>query len=368
VLDATLTNTPTIFAPNSSARYQTVEFDATANINKFGFRGDEESLEKGQIIAIGDSFTFGFGLADESTWPTLLENYLSRRGQKTQVYNLGSPGSQTSYHADIALNYADALQPSVVILSVLLGDDFQQVHEQRLRYESSASPVARLFAPVTQELKATLIASLPGFYKLYHFFKFRTHDDSAPQDEANVVTAGWAAQATELISTRNLDLPGEVRQNALAGNINPGLLLLGDEYPDRSWKFWQDVEQADAEALHTIEELEKKIRRLNKVVESHGGQLFILSMPSGELVQSQFMMSFRDYGANIPDANLESLLPELILRDIARRSGAQFIPTLETFREHAALRPDTHLFFPIDGHLTPRGSAVIAAIVSQRLQ
>jgi hypothetical protein len=368
VLDASLSNTPTIFAPNSSARYKTVEFDAVANINKFGFRGDETDLKKGQVIVVGDSFTFGFGLSNDSVWPRLLENSLSEKSKETDVYNLGSPGSNTAYHVDIAMNYVDALQPSVVVLSVLLGDDFQQVHEARLKHEESSSYLSKLVSPVKSVIKSKLIALLPGSYKLYHFFKYKKHATAALEEEPNVVTSGWSIEAADLISERGLELPASVKKNALSGNINPGLLVLGDEFPNRSWSFWKDVTQSDSEALLTLDKLDEKIGRLNTTVELHGGKLFLLSMPSGGFVRSQFTESYRDYGANIPEESLESLLPELILKDIAHKNGVQFIPTLEVFREYTELYPNEPVFFPIDGHLTPFGGQVIASIVSKHLE
>jgi hypothetical protein len=56
-----------VLTPESSVRYKTVEFDIVAQANRFGFRGDKSTIRTGQIVAIGDSYTFGWGV----TLPTL---------------------------------------------------------------------------------------------------------------------------------------------------------------------------------------------------------------------------------------------------------------------------------------------------------
>ncbi|MSQ03498.1 MAG: hypothetical protein EXR71_16675 [Myxococcales bacterium] len=44
-----------------------------------------------RIVAIGDSTTFGWGVADNETWPARLQAELTRRGQKVEVLNAGVP-------------------------------------------------------------------------------------------------------------------------------------------------------------------------------------------------------------------------------------------------------------------------------------
>ena len=58
-----------LFPPYSAVRYETIEFDIHAYINNLGFRGDDTTAEKGhntRIVAIGDSFTFGWGASTKS--------------------------------------------------------------------------------------------------------------------------------------------------------------------------------------------------------------------------------------------------------------------------------------------------------------
>ena len=68
--DAALPFTAGLFPLNSKVRFRTLDYDAVANINAFGFRGTQQEVRSGQIVVVGDSFTFGLGSGDEGTWPS----------------------------------------------------------------------------------------------------------------------------------------------------------------------------------------------------------------------------------------------------------------------------------------------------------
>ncbi len=96
------------------------------SIDELGFRGG--SARSGAIgrpvLAVGDSCTFGIGIDDDQTWPTMLERMLRDRLPESNalVLNAGVPG----YSAFQALQYLRTrgldLQPSMVIVGVGLND------------------------------------------------------------------------------------------------------------------------------------------------------------------------------------------------------------------------------------------------------
>ena len=61
--------------------------------NRFGRRDWEwtDSVMKDpcNIVFIGDSFVFGYGVNDADTVPTLLERELEEQGKKVEVFNFG---------------------------------------------------------------------------------------------------------------------------------------------------------------------------------------------------------------------------------------------------------------------------------------
>ena len=60
-------------------RHRSWEFDVTIRANSAGFPDDEASLEKPEIIILGDSYAAGWGVEQEQAFPALLEQQLDRR-------------------------------------------------------------------------------------------------------------------------------------------------------------------------------------------------------------------------------------------------------------------------------------------------
>lgn len=59
--------------PTVTVRHKNREFDVKIRTNSMGLRDDEQSLSAPEIIAIGDSFTMGFGVEQDSTFPQMIE-------------------------------------------------------------------------------------------------------------------------------------------------------------------------------------------------------------------------------------------------------------------------------------------------------
>ena len=93
-------------------------------------------------------------MSAEETFPEKLEASLQTSGVDLEVYNLGAPGTPISHHLTVAEHYIKELSPKIVILSVLLSDDFQQEAERRvlekLKPRDFVSGLKRCFELVSQ--------------------------------------------------------------------------------------------------------------------------------------------------------------------------------------------------------------------------
>ncbi len=116
----------------SSASYPGVGGEATRvvtyTVNELGFRGPSVAKEKPagvyRIIALGDSFTYGTGVDDQDTWPTLLERELRSLApdRPVEVLNWGVPAYNTRQEIAL-LNYrGPAYQPDLVLLCCYVND------------------------------------------------------------------------------------------------------------------------------------------------------------------------------------------------------------------------------------------------------
>jgi len=102
--------------------------DEEVEINRQGLRGPDVTREvppgTRRVLALGDSQTFGNGLALGDTWPTLLEAELERRfpEQDWQVLNAGISGTDTWQHAYLLAELADAIDFDAVVLAFYVND------------------------------------------------------------------------------------------------------------------------------------------------------------------------------------------------------------------------------------------------------
>ena len=96
--------------------------------NAFGFRGpdfaDVASGREAIVVVLGDSYAFGYGVDDSSTFPVLLEQALQQSypGERARVINLGIPGYDTSQELAVLQEWGPRLRPRLVLLQYHLND------------------------------------------------------------------------------------------------------------------------------------------------------------------------------------------------------------------------------------------------------
>lgn len=59
--------------PNNQCQFSNVEFSNTIKTNSKGVRDDEASLSRPDVICIGDSYTMGWGVEQDQSFPSVLE-------------------------------------------------------------------------------------------------------------------------------------------------------------------------------------------------------------------------------------------------------------------------------------------------------
>ena len=103
--------------------------------NADGFRADKEFVQQGPVVLVGDSFTFGTGVAYEHTFGALLENRLGT----APVYNFAMPGFGID-QMWMALKYqAFRFKPKLVVVA-FVDEDFTRSLTAYRKYEGFNKP------------------------------------------------------------------------------------------------------------------------------------------------------------------------------------------------------------------------------------
>jgi hypothetical protein len=110
-----------VFPANQLGRIERSDgnFAFTYTTDEHGFRNRSPWPERADIVVLGDSMAFGYGVEDDQAWPTLLEENLP----DSRVINLGLIGAAPQQYFRIYKTFGQALQPSLVLFCLFPGND-----------------------------------------------------------------------------------------------------------------------------------------------------------------------------------------------------------------------------------------------------
>ena len=340
-----------IFPEFSRAVYETAEFDCVAHINKYGFRGTENRLLPGQIVVIGDSFVFGWGVHDDETWPTRLQDNLSKTGAPLKVYNLGRPGTDPQDYLDIARAYIPVLKPKVLIVSVLQADDLVQLIQRRSRKIENHDD-----ASATRSISRMAEEAFPGLISAARSIQHPTII-AASTWVADVKFRTQYSTFFKAFNERMSMLPPDIRTLTETGNINPAIIAGAAEGPR---EFISPYEEPEASWVE--ERLTKIVEELKSLVEENGGTLVLLSMPRGEYFLSETRKNHGRMGFELPPLGYKK--PDEFVDKIASKTHVKSILLAQKLEQRDDLNK---MWYAFDGHPNKYGNEVLEKYVFEAL-
>jgi lysophospholipase L1-like esterase len=193
------------------------------HVNRLGLRGSELEQAKApgvfRIAAVGDSFTFGNGVADEDTYPRQLEALLPPRadGRRYEVLNFGVSGYSSADEAAVLRERVAAFSPDLVLVGYVLNDP--QVHPD--------NPVHRVHHP-------------PELWERFHVTRRLA---KAREDRAIAAAGDWFRylHATPRHWNTVISAFESMRDTAASWRV-PLVLVLMPMLDDRSWASYSGVE------------------------------------------------------------------------------------------------------------------------------
>ncbi len=110
------------------------EWDVMIKINSKGFRDSEDIYKNNEekVLILGDSFTEGFGISQEKTFPKMLQQMLKDNGKKISVLNAGITGNNLVDYLEIYYNYFQS-DPKIetIIIALFVGNDLTDNYNLR---------------------------------------------------------------------------------------------------------------------------------------------------------------------------------------------------------------------------------------------
>ncbi len=320
------------FIRNASGRYESTEFDTHYQINSLGLR-DREYGEKQagtfRILMLGDSFTEGDGVESNETFSKVLEARLNgRRGPlRYEVVNAGvgsySPLLEYLYLTREGL----LLKPDLVILNLDMSDFYDDIsYTGSLTTDAGGLPVA-VSPNGFQARQAGILASCKDFFKdhtrLYNFLRLRIDHY----------------------------IEGARHKGAFTGDLQfDKYAMFRVNYAGKEDREWQLTYRYIGLAAQLCRE--------------KGIDFWMTVYPYGMQVSPREWAIGRRFWGFKPDT-LYSTAPQALNEKFARNAGIPVVNMCEKLRDTS--RTVFPLYFPDNGHWTPRGHAAVAGILYDAL-
>lgn len=274
-----------------------------------GFRNSDPRPARADIVTVGDSWVFGYGVDDEQAWPRLVGDNLPAH----PVVNLGLVGSSPQQYLRVYQTFGMPLRPRLLVFGLFPGNDVED---------------ARLF-------EKWLEAGSPGNYDYWRFFGGDVPTMSLTKRSHLMVTLA------ELWKNRQSSYPGKTITLA-----DGSRLRLAPAVIERNAQRSRPGDPAFERVVQTIQETAR-------LAQSHGTSLLVLLFPTKEAV----------YLPTVGERSPSPLAPFLPVLD---RLGIRYLDLTGPLQERA--RKGEKLYFEIDGHVNRLGNEVIAETVLAHLR
>ncbi len=336
-----------LFDPGQEGHSKMHDYECSEVVNSLGFRDRETTLRKGtayRIVAIGDSFTYGWGVNLEDTWCKRLETNLRRKGLDVEVLNLGKPASGPYEYARIADVTLPILKPDMVLVGILNGDDLQQC-----------------FSPILMALDHH-----PNLVRLAHYLRSRpgrARPYTPSKRNAEEMRAWFAESAKGILDgmstamrVRYDALEPVVKEAFLGGTLNPWLLSHSTGDPDY---FMNTTDMGKLQFPITMMSI--YLRQIRKAAEREGVPVVALSIPEGFYVNEAAYKNVQRIGFHVVPEMLATHAVDQAVEAACRKADIPFVCVSEHMRQH---RTDASLYLELDRHLSAAGNALYADLIT----
>lgn len=196
--------------------------------NSLGLRDKEYDLsdtESKRILLIGDSFTFGWGLAENAIFSTKLDSLLNESLGRYIVINAGVPDWGTIQETEYAKDHFALFRPDIIILT-FCGNDIEgdQRYRNQLKndFQGNIYFPGKTFLRVHSHLYRLLRRKLSAFYAI---ISSKKRSDEGGNSSESFVDEQTGYQITEPEWRQTADIIRQFNHECLAFNPK-GVLII----------------------------------------------------------------------------------------------------------------------------------------------
>jgi hypothetical protein len=284
------------------------------HLNSKGFKDVEFNAQKAEntyrILGLGDSFAFGV-VPYRHVYLTVLDEILNQNGKKSEVINMGIPGTGPRDYFTLLESEGLELKPDMVLLSFFIGNDFMEKEEERKLYSYSyVASFVYYMVKVSQGLEESAM------------HRSDEYDDTAPTFS------------------------------------DPVFINLESERSEIYRKTSKRFENELAVALgHLI--------RIKKLCDTHNIAMAIVLLPDevqvNPTVQSR-VLQVKSFNASADD--FDFTLPNRLLTAKLKEQGIEVFDLLDSF---SGVATQTTLYRPRDTHWNIAGNKLAAQVIAQNM-
>jgi lysophospholipase L1-like esterase len=329
------------------------DFRYTASTNSMGLRDEEIPAEKEhafRIAAIGDSYTYGWGVELEDAWIKQLETELRKAGLDVEIVNAGQPGVGPVEYLRNTRAAMTRLHPDMILIGLLQGNDLNQCY-----LPPHILWMARFFPNLTRLVQEwdTLYAERKPLPESRGVQSSETH-----RAFLRDVAAQMLEELDPAARQRFDQLDPEVRELYHAGMINPWMVTEGVSYED----FFTQVTDLDHPVTQTkIRALGFLLGQIRKCAAAGGASVVAVSVPNGVYDNRYLFERVKRLGYQVNPAIQKSKAPDRAARMACEAAGVPFYEVTEVFRNRF---DDPDLYFEFDHHFTPAGHRLFATHIA----
>ena len=316
--------------PNNTFILAGKDFRAVNHTDGYGFRNAWPWPETTDIVALGDSLTFGYGVEDDQAWPALVATKLPYN----HLINLGLIGAGPQQYLRVYETFGTRLHPKLLLVGFFVRNDFWdgEVFERWLK------------------------SGAGGNYLVWRDFgRPKSTSLSLEQPIRNLIS-GLLWRCYLLASKSRLYNLSLYAQGHLKKWVPSEIKTFQAPDGTRLELAPGDLTAKTKEAqsgYHLFDITVEALQRLHSIARANGTNILIVLQPSKEEVYLPLL------GEPAPD-------PGSPLRVTLGELGIPYLDLLQGFRSRA--EQGEVLFFEADGHPNARGYALTAELVLTHLK